>query len=320
MGIRGFVGYLRNKLSHVKRPVAWTAGQTWAIDCSCLLYRARAAGLSPMTVVASLLVRMRRMNVTPIVVFDGRPPVAKAEVTEQRRADRNAAQQEIDQLRTQLEQTQNDHERAVIENRLLELQRKAPPVTRSDKDELKQFLYAAGVLAVTPNGEADDVLAYLSRTGQVHAVVSTDMDMMARGVSCLIVPESDDTMILTQYYLADVLSGLHVTYEQFVLACMMMGTDYTPKTWRTVPPGLAISMVRGGIQWNPMQHGEEICRAMWAGADLLKGVGVEWTALMGEKQYEKWAAGAPVKEPGNLRKWGDQNGWPFDWVQSLSML
>ncbi len=273
-----------------------------------------------MTVVASLLVRMRRMHVTPIVVFDGRPPATKAEVTEQRRADRNAAQQEIDQLRIQLEQTESEHERGLIENRLLELQRKAPPVTRSDKDELKQFLYAAGVLALTPNGEADDVLAYLSRTGQVQAVVSTDMDMLARGVACLIVPETDDTMILSQYYLADVLSGLHVTYEQFVEACMMMGTDYTPKSWRTVPPGLAISMVRGGVRWNPMQHGEEICRAMWAGVDLLAGVGVEWTALMGEKQYEKWAAGAPAKELENLQVWGMKNGWPSDWVQSLSVL
>jgi hypothetical protein len=320
MGIRGLVGYLKAKLPQVKKPVAWTAGQSWAIDCSCLLYRARAAGLSPMTVVASLLVRMRRMNITPIVIFDGRPPATKSEVTEQRRADRNAAQQEIDRLRLQLEQANTEQERGLIENRLLELQRKAPPVTRSDKDELKQFLYAAGVVALTPNGEADDVLAYLARTGQIQAVVSSDMDMLARGVECLIVPETDDTMILSQYRLPDVLSGLGVTYEQFVEACMMMGTDYTPRVWRTVPPGLAIQMVRGGQRWNPIQHGEEMCTSMWNGVNLLTGVGVEWLSLMGDKQYEKWAAGAPPKELENLAQWGVQNVWPLDWVQTLAIL
>ena len=320
MGIRGFVGYLRNKLPTVKRPVIWTAGQTWAIDCSCLLYRARAAGLSPMTVVASLLVRMRRAHITPIVIFDGRPPAVKSEVTEQRRADRNAAQQEIDLIRAQLVDATDERMRGDLENRLLELQKKAPPVTRSDKDELKQFLYAAGVLAVTPNGEADDVLAYLSRAGQVQAVVSTDMDMLARGVSCLIVPETDDAMSLSQYSLLDVLKAIGLTHEQFVTACMMMGTDYTPRAWRTIPPGLAISTVRGGQCWNPAQHGEEICAAMEAGAKLLMGVDVEWVNLMGEKQYEKWATGAPVKEPENLVMWASQNRWPPDWVHTLAML
>ena len=97
MGIRGLSGYLKWKAPEARRALSWTlhTGQRWAIDASCLLYRARSANLSPITVIASLLVRMKDMSIVPIFVFDGKPPVTKAEVIEQRKEHRETTQREI---------------------------------------------------------------------------------------------------------------------------------------------------------------------------------------------------------------------------------
>ena len=300
----------------------WAAhrGATWGIDCSCILYRARGAGLEPLTVVAGLLVRMRRAGITPVVVFDGRPPQAKAAVVEARRVVRQTAQKEIAEIRADLvehEKELSEREKGERERRLADLQRRAPTVTSGEKDTLKQFLYAAGVLFLTANGEADDVLAALAREGFLSAVVSTDMDMLARGIPSLIVPETNDATTLSELRLDAVLGALNVSYPQFVDACVLMGSDYASKSWRGMEPAAALAAARRGVDWSMQDASGAVCDSLIEGRRMLVGVGVAWESLLGEKQREKWTAGAPAREPANLTSTGTAMGWPADWVAAL---
>lgn len=324
MGIRGLGGYLKWKVPAARRSVNWAAyrGQRWGIDCSCLMYRARAESLSPITVMASLLVRCRRAGVTPVVIFDGRPPAVKADTIDQRKVQRVAAQKEMAEIKAELKEKAGaltELERADKEHRCAVLQKKAPQVTHSDKDDLKKLLYAAGVLFITPNGEADDILAYLCRTGELQAVISTDMDMLARGVPLLVVPETADASVLTGISTAAVLDGLRLTYTQFVDACMLMGSDYSGKGWHSMPPAAAVDAARRGVDWGVVDVSGAVCDTMARGARLLRGEGIVWTALLGEKQLEKWAAGAPAREPDTLAALASAHGWPLDWVTVLSL-
>ena len=307
MGIRGLTAYLQWK--QPPRRLAWAAhrGQTWGIDCSCILYRARANSLSPLTVIASLVARMRAAGIRPIVIFDGRPPASKQTVIDQRRTARIAAQKEMTEIEEALESTTVEMDRAEMEIRVSSLKKLAPPVTSSDKDQIKRFLYACGVQFITAAGEADDVLAWLARQGTIQAVVSTDMDMLPRGIPFLIIPETPDAATLSVIHTPSVLQALGLTAEQFAMACVMMGCDYTSPEWRTVKPATAVEMVRKGGGPNKLKEA----------VGILLGTGVTWEDLVAEVQRTKWDAGAPPKEPEALLRYVKENEWPLDWYYIL---
>lgn len=311
MGIRGLNSFLKWKVPNARTSLVWTkySGQTWGIDCSSILYRARAANLSPITVLASLLVRMRQAGIRAICIFDGRPPAAKSETVEQRRAVRDAAHKEMAEIRSDMsDRTLTITEKVAMEGRHAALQKKAPVISGGDKDDVKNLLYAAGTQFVTAYGEADDVLAYLCRTGQIQAVISTDMDMLARGVPLLVIPETHDSSVLTAIRLADVLSGLGLTYEMFVDACVLMGTDYSSKGSRPMEPKAAIVAAQKGVDWTVHDP---------VGRDQLLGTGIQWTEIVSEKQRAKWDLGAPSCEKETLASLVTLHRWPANWYTIL---
>lgn len=307
MGIRGLTKYLRGKARQSFQP----ARGLWAIDTSCILYRARGEGLSLVTVVASLIVRIRKAGGEPIFVFDGSTPAAKTRVVEERRTARVATTQEITALRTELAERPDrpERERADLEVRIAALQKKAPVIAGGDREAVKQLLHAAGVLFVTANGEADDLLGYLARMGIVEGVISSDMDMLARGVGRLVTPDTADCSVLSEVSLARVLGLLKLTYGQFVAACQLMGSDYTPAGFCTVDPPTAIATVR--------QPGFVLASQLAEGAAMLRGDGVLFVTLLSEKQRGKWLAGGGVPEPVVLAEFAERERWPRDWLTVL---
>jgi len=316
MGIRGLGGFIKWKTPHARKSLNLMtpafAGQRWGVDCSCLLYRARGSNLSATTVIASLLVRLRRAKITPIFIFDGKPPAAKADVIDQRREQRQAVQKEMAEIKAGLEdETLSVTEKATMEHRHAALQKKAPTVSANDKDEIKRLLHAAGVQFITATGEADDVLAFICRSGIIQGVISTDMDMLARGIPLMVIPETPDTSVLTEIRLDRVLAGVGLTYPQFVTACMLMGSDYSGKDWISVDPKEA--MIRA-------KRGDCLPSEMQEGMALLTGTGILWEEIVGEKQREKWDAGLKPCEPDALRIFASAGGWPVEWVNVLTSL
>lgn len=319
MGIRGLAGYLKWKTPQLRREMRWENhyGETWGIDCSCILYRARAAGLSPLTVFAQLLVQMKQFAITPIVIFDGRPPPSKGGVIEQRRIQRNVAQDKLNMLTTELTAAPMSRiQKAFLEKRMVGLRSQTPQISTKEKDDVKRFLYGAGILFLTAMVEADDVLAYLSREQTIQAVVSTDMDMFPRGVKTLILPESRDASILGEIHTSDILETLGLTYSQFVDACVMMGSDYTDASWKTIPPKLAIEVAR--TRQNILYNNPTIVAQLNRGARALMGGDQTWDTIFSDSQQSKWMAGAPEPEPDTLRSLCEENGWSDEWVQVLS--
>jgi hypothetical protein len=315
MGIHGLSGYLKWKTARVRRTVTWApgteaAGTRWAIDCSPILYKARGAGLSQISVMASLIVRIRRAGAEPIVIFDGRAPAAKREVIERRQVARAAARERVAVLEAEMaaRPDMTVAERGEREVEIATLQATAPTVTRVDRDNVKQFLYAAGVLGITAAGEADDLLAWLARTGAVSAVVSGDYDMLARGVPVLVVPETPDTSVCMRIELSAVLSELRITYPAFLVACARMGSDYAATGRAETPVAAALERARAG------DTGDDIA----AEIAMLRGDDVIWgPRLLDERQMAKWAAGAPSMEPEPMERLFAAHGWPREWRAQL---
>jgi hypothetical protein len=309
MGIRGLNKYLRTKAPLARKSFQPTRG-FWAIDTSCILYRARGAGLHLPTVIASLIVRLRKAGGEPIFVFDGATPTAKTEVVEQRRVTRVATQKEMASVRAELtgKADRPEGERADLEVKLAALQKKAPSVAGAERDAVKQLLHAAGALFVTATAEADDLLAFLARRGIVEGVISTDMDMLPRGVGCLVTPETPDCSVLTETTLVRTCSFLGLPYERFVDACQLMGSDYTPAGFQTLDPAAAIAAVKQRDFVLPAELAE--------GAALLRGDGVVLESLLSEKQLVRWRSVQTV-ETERLVEIAGLERWPRDWLTAL---
>lgn len=272
-----------------------------------------------MTVIACLLVKMRRAGITPVFIFDGRPPAAKADVVDQRRTFRQAAHKEMAEIKAGLESEDLPMaNKSEMERRHAALQKKAPTVSCGEKDDIKKLLYGAGIQFITAAGEADDILGFLCRKGELQGVVSTDMDMLARGVPLLVIPETPDATVLTEIRLADVLAGLGLQYPQFVNACMLMGSDYSVKGWHSVEPRVAVELARKGFEWSSFDASGSVCSVMEQGVALLSGEGTQWEVIVSEKQREKWALGRPPCEPENLAIIASSHGWPAEWITVLS--
>lgn len=319
MGIKGLSKFIKAKaicrsVSALDRPAVW------GIDCECFLYKAQAAGLSPLTIIAGLIVRIRQLGAEPIVIFDGAPSKAKAAVVAQRQVARAAARVRTEEIRTELTTipTLTEAERGEREVEIAELRATAPSVCRAVRNQVKQFLYAAGVLGITAAEEADDLLGFLARRGDITAVVSADFDMLARGVPRLIVPETADATVLTQIDLADILRTQRITYEQFVQACVLMGSDYSPAGWTGMYPTVALHAVRGPSGWLADVSDPSVRAGLEAAAAILRGDGVEWgPALLDERQLVKWEAGAPAKEEEPMSRFFAENRWPLTWRPAL---
>lgn len=320
MGIRGLNTFLKKKALTSYQPLNWHssdfAGQKWGVDAQCLLHRARGDGLSPLTVIAALIVRIRCLGVEPIFIFDGRPPSLKEEIVTARRVVRQEVQQEISQISTEItDGTHTEVEKIALQTRVDVLQKKAPQITHKERNDIKSFLYMAGVLHITATGEADDVLSHLCRTDFLQAVISTDMDMLARRVPRLIMPETPDASIMTIISLSGVLSALRLTYEQFVEACVLMGCDYTEKKWVSWAPHIAVAAVASGSikDLKRIQNTGHLLTA----AATLRGDGHTWSTMVSEKQQAKWLAGAPIADAEGITALCINKHWPTDWMPVL---
>ena len=172
---------------------------------------------------------------------------------------------------------------------------------------------------VTATGEADSLLAELCRRGDVAGVVSTDMDMLARGVPVLIIPESADAGFLTTIRLVDVLRGLQMEFEVFVRACVMMGTDYSPSRmnpWTAV----ATASTSAGTNEVAETSGNAEDDATKAADDKVFHLLTDrqpLEELLAEKQLVKWIAGTQQPEKENLDRTCKEQGWPLSWKRVL---
>uniref|UniRef100_A0A6C0DCH2 XPG-I domain-containing protein n=1 Tax=viral metagenome TaxID=1070528 RepID=A0A6C0DCH2_9ZZZZ len=284
-----------------------TPGQIWGIDCSCLLFKARGANLDILTVLAGLLVKLLHHRIRPIVVFDGfTGGGAKADLLESRRQERQKVASALEHVREAATKAQTVTEKETCALQEAALQKKAPMVSRTDRDELKQFLHMAGVLFVTVRGEADDFLAALAREGKIHAVLTTDTDAFARGIPRVIVPETSDATVLIEWSLTAVLKGLMMPYDTFIRMCALMGSDYTSSSM-PVPKAMRLAVAEDTVLTDEQ---EEAVR-------LLRGVGVGAEDMLDSKQKERWAIGSFEKEPQELTELVETKGWPRSWMNIL---
>lgn len=232
MGIRGLHTSIIRTIPSAIQNVDWNSFQNCrlGIDIQCFLYKSIANQLNPLKIIAEQIVMFRKLGIRAIYVFDGKPPDEKDTVVEKRRQERLDAIEKCENLRKLLNITTDLEIREKLISQIREYELKFPNLTYLVKDEIKRFLYSAGVTFVTPVCEADTLLAYCYRRGIIDAVVSFDLDFIARGVPLLVPKRIENTpgSCWTFYDPELIRNSFCFTEEEFITFCVLLGSDYTP--------------------------------------------------------------------------------------------
>lgn len=189
--------------------------------------------------ILNVIINHLSRRIKPVLVFDGRPPEAKAETIRERIALKEQAAEEfaaclseftsVDELEPSEEDENNLKKSALNYYGKLRYQ---------DKHLVKRFFRDIGVPVIVGNDavEAERICAILCRERNVDVVESRDGDVLAH-LSPVIIKESgknDDKVRvgneLKEVYvickLQKVLDELELTQEQFQQVCILSGCDY----------------------------------------------------------------------------------------------
>jgi len=308
MGIRGLTGWIGWACPQAFELPDWSTfeGTTIGIDVLGFLYKAKSSRVSPITYLAKLILACKKYSITPVPIFDGKPPDEKRKMLELRFERRTAAQEKHRVLSADVDIVpMSQVQREVVQGELQRLEHTANFLTSDERDLAKQLFYACGIMSYNATGEADTVLAYFARRGTFAAVISNDYDMLARGVPILLSPDTyalpGDKSGWRQIRLETIMKSVGFSYEQFLEMCVLMGCDYTTGA-RTLQYKSAYWAIkyRGDIMKTIKQYSEEEQKVYLKAKEMLTGVCETQESLMGAKQWEKWATGTPKVEPETL--------------------
>jgi 5'-3' exonuclease len=332
MGIRGLHTCLIKTVPYSITTVDWTEwrGKRLGIDIQCFLYRAIANQLKPLEVIANQIAKFKGLGITPVYIFDGKPPEEKNPVNVKRRADRQEAVDLCEELRASLDRETDTEIRDSLVNKIHDLESRFPILTYETKDEIKKFLYATGTMFISPSCEADTLLAYWYRRSVLDAVVSLDLDFLPRGCR-LFVPKHiglGPGDVWSDYNPVTICSALRLTQRQFVEFCVLLGSDYTPNLpivpWKFVLQNIQRKESMESIwskhtfcNWRKSDSNSKLESELdlfRKAAAILNGESDSVDCLMESVQWAKWNAGIQDHEEATLDEFRRANAdWNSEW-------
>ena len=160
-------------------------------------------------------------NITPVYIFDGKPPIEKSEVIKCR-------QEKAKIAKTQLENAISDE--TCSESTKDKLEKKTIRLTKTHIDDIKYLLNLMGIEYLHIDGEGEAIASELCRIGYVDYVMTEDMDTLPFGCpklirSCLDRSHKRNDLI-SIIDLNKVLTDLDISYDKFVELCILCGCDY----------------------------------------------------------------------------------------------
>lgn len=220
MGIKNLNRFLHencSKKSIRKINLDTLAHKTLVIDTSIYLYKYSSEGtlMESMYLFISIL---KHHRINPIFVFDGKPPVEKRELLQQRRQDKKEAEEKYGLLKSQ-----NDP-RTKVE--MEKLKRMFVRIGDAEVKKVKRLMDAYGVTYYDAPGEADHLCAYLVKSGKAWGCISDDMDMFLYGCNYVIRNISLLNHSAILYDTVQMWGDLELSEQLFREIMVLSGTDY----------------------------------------------------------------------------------------------
>jgi 5'-3' exonuclease len=204
----------------------------------------------------------REHKITPIFVFDGKPPVEKNDTIAFRKKTKMNAREEYYRLKQILDDIESDAavlsesegnsdsngngNRTVVEvdeettvsipsnsvdirTMMNKLKKKFVILKSVHIQDAKTLLQAYGMTYIESPGEADILCAKLVSKNIVYACLSEDTDMFVYGCSRVLRYLSLTSSTTIIYNFQEIIKTLDMTPYEFRQLCIMYGCDYLPK-------------------------------------------------------------------------------------------
>jgi hypothetical protein len=206
------------------------ANKTLVIDTSIYLYKfaEKDAVAENMYLMISVL---RQHNITPVFVFDGKPPPEKKALLIKRKLEKDAAEEKYNALKIEAE---SGTVSAKTLHEMDALKRQFVRVSDADIAKSKEIMTAYGVPYIESRGESDHLCAFLVRHGFAWACVSDDMDMFLYGCPRVIRHLSLLNHEGIYYDMESILAELEMTQSIFNDIAILSGTDYNMKEQKSL--------------------------------------------------------------------------------------
>jgi 5'-3' exonuclease len=198
------------------------ANKVIVIDTSIYLYKFAEKGAVAENMYLLISV-FRQHNITPVFVFDGKPPAEKKALLIKRKIEKDAAEEKYNELKTAVEEGRTTN--AAL-SEMESLKKLFVRVTDADIVKSKELMNAYGVPFIESRGESDHLCAFLVKHGFAWACLSDDMDMFLYGCPRVIRHLSLLNHEGIYYDTAQILTDLDMTQEVFNDIAILSGTDY----------------------------------------------------------------------------------------------
>ena len=156
-----------------------------------------------------------KINIMPIYVFDGKPPLLKQKVIQTRRDIKKRAYSKL--------------EEELSEEDKIKYFKRTVSISKKQIDECKELLNLMGIPYIEAPEEADSQCAQLVKSGLACGVLTEDMDILTFGATTIYRNLASYKKDQIQINLQEILSTLKLSYEQFVELCILFGCDYSEK-------------------------------------------------------------------------------------------
>ena len=174
------------------------------------------------------------LGITPIYIFDGKPPIEKNECIQERN-------KKAQKCKEKMNNTQDQTEKMNIEKGSIRIKKEYI-------NDLKHLFNLMGVSYIqVENCEAEAYASELCRIGYVDAVVTEDMDTLAYGCPVLVRSCIDKSIkrpdIITTFNFQKIIEDFKMNHDEFIDMCILCGCDYCP-TIPKVGPARAIKNIQ----------------------------------------------------------------------------
>src|SRR3972149_1168936 len=208
MGIKNIKKIIREKCNAIwVYPLSSWRGQKIAIDISIIMHAQFSSAWKEVVTKTNIIIdepnmedvnkiwlrnmkgflwRFLSLGITLILVFDGKPPQEKIDITiSKRKIEKQKRQDKFKSLKETIDKKDfflvDSNEENELQKSILQI----APLSKDHFEIFKSILDGIGRPFVQAIGEAEEVCSNLYKNGKVAAVFSTDTDNLAHGCSIL---------------------------------------------------------------------------------------------------------------------------------------
>jgi flap endonuclease-1 len=195
-------------------------------------------------------VYMLENDITPVWIFDGKPPELKTKTREERKKVKEKALE--------------DYIKAKEEGNIADMQKYAKRINYLEPkivENSKKLLDLMGIPYINAPSEGEAQCSYLVKKGDAYAVVSQDYDALLYGASRTVRNITASNKPVELIELDEVLETLNISLDNLIDMAILIGTDYNIGGIKGIGPKKALDIVKNNKMEkyiNDIENYEEI--------------------------------------------------------------